>query len=98
MQISKICQQSPLDLSFHLAHRAPLQLVMFISVLLDALNGCREAAFDRFGAHVMPLYPSTTGGAHPVCTDVQRLLAAKVEGQRVVQATIGALLDAQTPA
>ena len=46
----------------------------------------------------MPLYPSTTGGAHPVCTDVQRLLAAKVEGQRVVQATIGALLDAQTPA
>ena len=46
---------------------------------------------------MLPLYPETTGGAHPVCTDVPKLLAAKEEGRRVVQAAIGSLLMGDTP-
>ena len=46
---------------------------------------------------MLPLYPETTGGAHPVCTDVQKLRAAKVEGRKAVQEAIGVPLGLTLP-
>jgi predicted patatin/cPLA2 family phospholipase len=57
--------------------------------LYDSLPSVRNASFERFGAHVLPLFPETTGGAHPVCVDVPKLLAGKAEGVRVVNQEVG---------
>ena len=69
-----------------------LSLIPKMHVPADALNGCRIASHGRFGAHVLPLYPETTAGAHPVCTDVPKLMAAREEGRRAVQMGVAAPL------
>ena len=46
---------------------------------------------------MLPLYPETTGGAHPVCTDVQKLKAAKREGRKAVQVAVGVPLGLSLP-
>ena len=43
----------------------------------EALYDCPVASYQRLGAHVLPLYPESACGVHPICTDVNKLTAAR---------------------
>lgn len=41
---------------------------------------------------MLPLYPESVRGVHPVCTDVRKLLAARAEGYRTIDMRVAAPL------
>lgn len=66
-------------------------------LLSSALNKSPIESYDELGSYVLPLYPTSTRGISPVCTDPKKLLDAKQEGCMVVQRLIGDPLGLSAP-
>ncbi|KXZ54288.1 hypothetical protein GPECTOR_5g375 [Gonium pectorale] len=62
--------------------------------LVAALRSCPHAVAANLGAYVLPLYPESTAGCHPLCLDPPTIMAACDVGRDAMLRLLGPIVAA----